>query len=242
MKELITHCRKCGREMVVERLDPYSVKLTCSCGFSDFLMSVEKSLELKPVDRMAVYSPIRMDETRGIVFEMERSNRERMEIITLEEISMLISSDYNLEKVLSQVVEKSARRLKVDVCSVYLMKEDELVLSATYGLDPVAVGRVKLKLGEGITGCAALQKKHISLKNASEDPRYRYFPETREEKYNSMLSVPICQKDEVLGVLNVQTVPEKEFEEDEIYFVSIVANLILGAIRIRRVKEAAAGR
>ena len=234
-KEPITHCRKCGRRMTPIRLDVYTVKLICSCGYSDFQTSVERTRELNPRFLGEFSSPIRLDETKGIVLEMQRANRERLEIITLDELSMLVSSDYELERVLSIITARTAQRLGVDVCSVYLVKEEELVLTATHGLDPLAIGRVKLKIGEGITGAAAQARTYISVKNASQDPRYRYFPETKEERYHSMLSFPICDKDAVLGVINVQTVQAKEFAQDEIYFVSIVANLIMGAMRVRKV-------
>lgn len=233
-KEGITHCRKCGRRMRSERLDPYTVKLTCRCGYSDFLIRVEPSRQLNPYSCQEFCTPIRWDERKGLVFEMERANRERLEIITLDEISMLISSDYDLVMVLDAIVAKTAERLSVEVCSIYLMKDEELVLTATWGLDGAAVGKVKLKLGEGITGAAASQGHYIMLKNASQDPRYRYFPETKEERYNSMLSHPICDKEGVLGVLNIQTVAAREFAEDEIYFVSVVARLIASALRLRK--------
>lgn len=233
-KEPITHCRKCGRKMRVARLDAYTVKLICTCGYSDFQTSVERSKELNPHFLGEFTSPIRLDEVKGIVFEMERANRERLEIMTLDELSMLVSSDYELNQVLKIITARTAERLGVDVCSIYLIKDEELVLTATHGLNPAAVGRVRLKIGEGITGAAAQNRTYISVKNASQDPRYRYFPETREERYNAMLSFPICDKNEVLGVINVQTVQAKEFAQDEVYFVSIVANLILGAMRVRK--------
>lgn len=226
--ESITHCRKCGRSMRVERLDPYAVKLVCVCGYRDFQTRVERSKELNP------YASIRWDDKKGVVFEMERVNRERLEIITLEEISMLVSSEYDLDQVLDMIVDKTATRMGVDVCSIYLLKDDRLVLTATRGLDPGAVGKVKLSLGEGITGAAALQGSYISVKNASEDPRYRYFPETKEEIYSSMLSYPIGDKSRVLGVLNVQTTVARDFAEDEICFVATVVNLIRGALRLRK--------
>jgi signal transduction protein with GAF and PtsI domain len=214
--------------MRAQRLDPYTVKLACVCGYRDFQTRVERSKELNP------YASIRWDDKKGVVFELERVDRERLEIITLEEISMLISSEYDLNQVLDMIVDKTAARMGVDVCSIYLLKEERLVLTASRGLDPDAVGKVRLSLGEGITGAAAAQGSYISVKNASEDPRYRYFPETKEERYSSMLSYPVCDKGEVLGVLNVQTTAARDFAEDEIYFVATVANLIRGALRLRK--------
>jgi len=72
------------------------------------------------------------------------------------------------------------------------------------------------------------------LSNASVDPRYKNFPELQEEKYNSMLSFPIADKQEVFGVINLNSTSMKTFTNDEIYFISIIANLILTAVKLRQ--------
>lgn len=232
--EFITRCRKCGKRMKSERVDDYRVKLSCICGFSEFKNIPSASRAINPYYQKGAFSHIKIDEKGGLIFEMEKADRERREIITLEEISMLASSDYELEEVLKTVVKKTAQRLKVDVCSIYLREGNSLILMATYGLDQKATGKIKLKIGEGITGSAAKDGRPIFLKNASDDPRYRYFPNIGEEKYTTMLSYPILHEKKVSGVLNVQTITPKDFQEDEIYFISVIANLILGAIKIRK--------
>jgi signal transduction protein with GAF and PtsI domain len=110
------------------------------------------------------------------------------------------------------------------------------VLSGTYGLSQQAVGKAKLKIGEGITGSAAQGRQPLLIEDVSKDARYRFFPETREEQYKikTMYSYPIFAGTEPFGVLNVQTVVTKEFTDDEISFVSVVANLILGAVKMRK--------
>ena len=108
------------------------------------------------------------------------------------------------------------------------------MLTATTSFRKEAIGKVMLKLGEGITGAAAKQGKPIIVKDVSKDPRYKRFAELREQDYTTMLSHPIIHKGELFGVLNVQTIAPKDFQEDEIYFMSVIANLILGAIRIRK--------
>lgn len=232
--ESITRCRKCGKKMKMERVDDYRVKLVCSCGFWEFNTMPAASKAINPYYAKDTFSHVKVDEKGGIVFEMERANREKMEIMTLEEISMLASSDYDIEDVLQSVVEKTVKRLGVDVSSIYLWDGKELVLRATNSFRKEAIGKVRLKLGEGITGSAAKQGEPIVVKDVSKDPRYKKFSELREQNYTTMLSHPIIHKDKLFGVLNVQTVAPKEFEEDEMYFVSVIANLLLGAIRIRK--------
>jgi len=232
--EFITRCRKCGKKMKSERVDDYRVKLVCACGFWEYKTMPSASKAINPYYPSDAFSHVKISEEGGIVFQMERANREKMEIMTLEEISMLASSDYALDEVLQSVVEKTAKRLGVDVSSIYLWNGKELVLTATTSFVKEAIGKVKLKLGEGVTGSAAKEGKPIYVKDVSKDPRYKKFAELGEKDYKSMLSHPIIHKGELFGVLNVQTVDIKEFQEDEMYFVSVIANMLLSAIRIRK--------
>jgi signal transduction protein with GAF and PtsI domain len=114
------------------------------------------------------------------------------------------------------------------------MDGGDLVLAATYGFDASFVGKIRIRIGEGITGTVARDKQYISLTRASQDSRYKNFPELQEEKYNSMLSFPIADKQDVYGVINLNSTSMKTFSEDEIYFISIIANLILTAVKLRQ--------
>jgi len=238
--QLVSRCRKCGRAMKSQRIDNYRVKLTCSCGFSDFRSMTEKVKTVNPFISKASFTPFLESEKEKMVLTMQRANREHLEIISLEEISMLVSSDYDLPEILQQLVAKVAGQLKVSVCSIYLMDGDELVLAATHGFDPSFIGKIRIKVGEGITGTVARDRQHIALSQASQDPRYKPFHELHEEKYNSMLSYPIADKNAVYGVINLNSTSMKTFNEDEIYFVSIIANLILTAVKLRKKNAAAA--
>lgn len=240
--QLVSRCRKCGRSMKTQRIDNYRVKLTCSCGFSDFRSMTEKIKTVNPFINKASFTPFVESEKEKMVLTMQRANREHLEIISLEEISMLVSSDFDLPEILQQLVAKVAGQLKVSVCSIYLMEGEELVLSATHGFDPSFIGKIRIKIGEGITGTVARERQYISLSQASRDPRYKPFSELQEEKYNSMLSYPIADKNAVYGVINLNSTSMKTFNEDEIYFVSIIANLILTAVKLRkRVTTSGAG-
>ncbi|HEY6838755.1 MAG TPA: GAF domain-containing protein [Geobacteraceae bacterium] len=238
--QFVARCRKCGRAMKSQRIDNYRVKMTCSCGFSDFRTMTEKVKTVNPFYHQATFTPFVESEKGRMVLTMQQANREHLEIISLEEISMLVSSDFELPQVLRQMAEKVARQLKVSVCSIYLMEDEELVLAATYGFDPSFIGRIHIKIGEGITGAVAKDKQYLALTNASQDPRYKLFPELQEEKYNSMLSFPITDKKDIYGVINLNSTSMKTFSEDEIYFTSIIANLILTAVKLRQ--KVAAGK
>ncbi|MBI5599620.1 MAG: GAF domain-containing protein [Deltaproteobacteria bacterium] len=234
--EPVIRCRKCGKKMSSVRIDDYKIKFTCKCGFSEYKPAPAMSKAINPHYSRESLTPLKFDNTGQFYFELQRADRERMEIITLEEISMLASSDYDLCEVLKTVVERTAKRLGVDICSIYLWDGADLILRATYGLSQSAVGKAKLKMGEGVTGSAVAARKPILVQDISRDPRYRFFPEIKEEQYRikTMYSYPIFSGDEPFGVLNAQTIVLREFKEDEIYFISVVANLILGAVKMRK--------
>lgn len=231
--QVAARCRKCGRVMQSQRVDNYRVKLTCSCGFSDYKTVMEKVKTVNPFCQKASFTPFIESEKGKMVLTMQKANREHLEIISLEEISMLVSSDYDLPQTLQQLAEKVATQLKISVCSIYLLEGEELVLAATHGFDAQFVGKIRIKLGEGITGTVAKTGELISLNSASQDPRYKIFAQLQEEKYNAMLSCPIADKQDIYGVINLNTTSIKNFSEDEIYYVSIIANLILTAVKLR---------
>jgi len=233
--ETIIRCRKCGKKMKSNRVDDYRIKISCTCGYSEYRTAPAATKAINPHFSKESLLPLTFDDSGRFFFE-QRADREQKEIITLEEISMLASSDYDLDEVLKGVVEKTAKRLGVDICSIYLWDGEYLVLRGTYGLAQEAVGKAKLRIGEGITGSAVAARKPLLIPDISTDERYRYFPETKEEQYKikTMYSYPFFLGEKPFGVLNAQTVVSREFTEDEIYFVSVIANLILGAVKMRK--------
>ncbi len=107
--------------MKTQRIDNYRVKLTCSCGFSDFRTVSEKVKTVNPFIHKASFTPFLESEKGKMVLTMQRANREHLEIISLEEISMLVSSDYDLAQVLQMVTDK--------VNSLDLLQLERLLLS-----------------------------------------------------------------------------------------------------------------
>ena len=232
--QLAAHCRKCGRIMNHRRIDTRQVKMSCSCGFSDFRAMPDTVQTANPFYRETYFTPHGECEKGKMTLIMNRASREHLEIISLEEISMLVCYDFELAEVLQSIASKIAGQLNADVCNIYLSEGEELVLMATHGLGQEHVGKIRLRIGEGITGTVAREMLPQSLANASRDPRFKILPELNEEKYNAMLSFPITDQKDIYGVINLQTTSARHFPEDEIHFVSIIANLILSAIKLRQ--------
>ena len=109
------------------------------------------------------------------------------------------------EETLGEVVRLVANEMVAEVCSVYLLRAGEVLeLFATQGLNPSAVHRTRLRIGEGLVGDIAAHARPLALDDAQSHPQFAYRPETGEEVYHSLAGVPIVRAGRVLGVLVVQ--------------------------------------
>ncbi|MDH4229688.1 MAG: GAF domain-containing protein [Nitrospirota bacterium] len=150
---------------------------------------------------------------------------------------------YALDCIADSVLELPARlnavtqviRLKLgcDVCSVYLLDAENewLVLEASSGLAPEAVGHARLRLGEGVTGWVAEHMEAVALADAHDDPRFKYLPETHEERFRSLLSVPVVADRSFVGVINVQHRSVHPFSEYERLLVGAVGYKVGAMVR-----------
>jgi phosphotransferase system enzyme I (PtsP) len=131
------------------------------------------------------------------------------------------------EASLDDMVDLVAGELVSEVCSVYVMKPGDLLeLVATKGLRPEAVGRTRLRVGEGIVGRAAATGHVLNLADAQFHPGFAYRPETGEEPYASMLAVPVRRAGRTLGVLAVQNRSPRRYDADEVDVLQTVAMLL----------------
>jgi len=159
---------------------------------------------------------------------------------TLRRIVQEVNRAGSLHDALEIIVTRIKNALVVDVCSVYLNEEGsgELVLLATDGLLPAAVGRVRIPTTEGLVGWVAERAEPINIAGASNHPRYRYFPETGEEQYDIFLGVPIIHHRQLLGVLTLQQF-ESSFSEEVESFLITIASQLAGAIALAEVSGGA---
>ncbi|HUP28402.1 MAG TPA: GAF domain-containing protein, partial [Chloroflexia bacterium] len=165
--------------------------------------------------------------------------RERVsELTALHRINSAANSSLNLGDMLSETAQAVVAVTGADICSIFLYEPewDQLVLTATSGLNKDAVGKVRLQLGEGITGWAALVGKPLAVRDAWADPRFKYIPALQEEKAVSIMAVPVVlfTKEKLLGVITVHTFAERDFSENGIRFLETVAGEIAIAIENAR--------
>ena len=146
-------------------------------------------------------------------------------VLTLEEITNLAEQEGKPADTLMNVVALIATRFRTDVCSAYLLEPDRsnLVLAATLGLHPRAIGTLRMPLHEGLSGLVAEQLVPIAVPDAREHPRYKYFKESGEEEYRSFLGVPLIDRGVLQGVLVVQTKDPRVFHDNEIRMLAEAA-------------------
>src|SRR5580692_11608242 len=139
-------------------------------------------------------------------------------VLTLEEIGNLAAEGGKPAETLMNVVALIAKRFETDVCSVYLLEPDRanMVLAATVGLRPECIGTLRLALNEGLAGLVAEQVRPIAVEQAQNHPRFKYFREAGEDPYKSFLGVPLIDRGVLQGVLVVQTIEPRVFQEYEI--------------------------
>ena len=156
---------------------------------------------------------------------MGEEKPERLGLRTLEDISTLILHSHDLQETLDNVVTLVAKRMGSDVCSIYLLEDDceTLTLKATKGLSRSSVGKITMKTSEGLTGLALEQKGVVNIENAPSHPRYKYFRETKEERFHSFLGIPFFERKAPVGVIVIQTRAPRAFTTAEISTLSTIA-------------------
>jgi uroporphyrinogen-III synthase len=154
------------------------------------------------------------------------------QLAALRDITRAITTAPSLDKILNLITTKSAKVLDMDSCSIYLLdeKREYLVLKATTGLALDAIGHARLRLGEGLTGYAAKIGQPVAASDASSDPRFKYLPETNEQRFQSLLAVPLIVRSKIIGAINVQTRAGHEYTRDEIELLSIIADVAAGEL------------
>jgi phosphotransferase system enzyme I (PtsP) len=157
----------------------------------------------------------------------------------LEDVSALAARSEDLQETLQRIVEVVAERASTEVCSLYILdpRAQRLTLWATTGLERSAVGKVTMSVEEGLTGMAIEKGEPVMAIDAITHPRYKYFPETGEEKYHSFVGVPIAERGTPMGVLVVQTLRRRRFSRNEMRLLKAIAAQVAAIIVQARLLE-----
>ncbi|GAO54315.1 MULTISPECIES: phosphoenolpyruvate--protein phosphotransferase [unclassified Novosphingobium] len=144
----------------------------------------------------------------------------------LTSLHEVMASRAGAQAKLNQVVEVIGESLNSEVCSIYLLREGMLELFATRGLNQSAVHVTRLAVGEGLVGTIAERSETLNLAEAASHPDFAFRPETGEEKFHSFAGVPIVRRERAVGVLGVQHVDPRRYEEVEIEALQTVAMVL----------------
>ena len=158
------------------------------------------------------------------------------EIAFLADVAHLAASARTWEDLMGTVIDRARAASRADVCSLYVTDRDGsgLTLAATNGLDQHAVGVARLEMGKGITGIAAQTKITIVSPDVRDDERFSWIRGVDQDRFISICSVPLVWEDEVVGVLNVQTVEHRDFRPADIEFLEALAGLLAGLVEKSR--------
>lgn len=166
------------------------------------------------------------------------------ELRFLHHVLRLATTARTWEELLETVVDGTRDALHGSVSSLYLLDRDgeRLTLAATNGLDRHHIGRATIRVGEGITGRVAAARQAMIIPDVRADDRFLWVRGLDQRRFvASMLSVPLTWREQVVGVLNIQTETHRDFTDDDRAQLSAIADLLAGIVekgRLQREAEA----
>src|SRR5579863_2190624 len=160
---------------------------------------------------------------------------ENPEVDLLHEIGRRLAAADPLHEVLDQVVGLICAMVKCDSCFIYIREGDELVLRGSKNPHPEILDRLKLRVGQGITGWVAEHRQPVAVaRNASRDSRFKMFTELPEDRFEAFLSVPILSRKQMVGVINLQNRLPHTHTRREIKLISTIGFLVGSEIEAAR--------
>ncbi|HXD80116.1 MAG TPA: GAF domain-containing protein, partial [Candidatus Acidoferrum sp.] len=150
----------------------------------------------------------------------------------LVRLAQAAASTQRSDELLDLIIRETTSAMGTDVCSLYLLtaRGRELRLTATNGLNERMIGKVVMPVGDGITGWVADSRKPAVVPDVSKEPHWKWVPGLDEDRFHSMLSVPIESGPRLVGVLNVQSTEKRDFNSSDIDFLRAIAGQVAGIL------------
>jgi FixJ family two-component response regulator len=191
----------------------------------DLLAAVEQALAR---DRSRREEQAQLNAFQSRMERLATKEREvSFDIAMLNKMASRLSASDALNQVLNEVVEFVATTVECDSCMIYVVEGDELVLRASKNPHPDIIGRLKMQMGQGITGWVAEHRRPVAVgKSAFEDSRFKLFNELPEDRFEAFLSVPLVSGGRLVGVINVQSRAAHVYTQREIGLVSAIGFLV----------------
>jgi signal transduction protein with GAF and PtsI domain len=160
------------------------------------------------------------------------------EISFLHEIGSRFAAADSLQTVLNRIVHIVSSVVQCDSCFIYVLEDDQLVLRASKHPHRDVVDRLKLRVGQGITGWVAEHRQPVAVGcHAFEDPRFQVFNELPEDHYEAFLSVPVLCRGRLVAVINLQHRFPHEHSWGEIQLVATIGFLVGAEIELARLES-----
>lgn len=170
----------------------------------------------------------------------QRLERTEQQLRLFQKISRFMVRDMGLPDVLKGVVSLIVEFTQCDSCLIYLEDGGELVLCASNTLHTGAIGRVRMKIHEGLTGWVARERRLVAIsREAYKDGRFKGFGELPEDTYDAFLSAPIIARNRVIGVINVQHRQPHQHTGGEMEVLTTVGEQIGCVLMLARMGSAA---
>jgi sugar diacid utilization regulator/putative methionine-R-sulfoxide reductase with GAF domain len=167
---------------------------------------------------------------KGVHVAVGDSSLAARELSFLVRLAQAAASTQRPDELLELIIREATSAIGTDVCSLYLLTGQELLLTATNGLNENMVGKVTMRVGEGITGWVAETRRPSVVPDVSKEPHWKWVPGLDEDRFHSMLSVPIESGPRMVGVLNVQSTEQRDFNSADIDFLRAIAGQVAGVL------------
>jgi len=169
-----------------------------------------------------------------------RLERTEQQLRLFQKISRFMVREMSLQEVLQAIVSLVVEFTQCDSCLVYLVDQDELVLCASNTPHPSTLGKVRLKLDEGLTGWVARERRLLSISKAAyKDARFKFFGDLPEDTFEAFLSAPVIARNRVVGVINVQHRAPHQHTGAEIEMLTTVGEQVGCMLLLARMEPAA---
>jgi signal transduction protein with GAF and PtsI domain len=164
---------------------------------------------------------------------------EDSQVDLLHEIGVRLATADGFHEVLTRVVDFASVLVKCDSCLIYVLEGEDLVLRVSKNPHPEVVDRLKLRVGQGITGWVAEHQEPVAIaEKAALDVRFQFFHELPEDSYQAFLSVPLMCRGRVVGVINLQHRERHVYRRREIRLISTIGFLVGAEIELARLEVA----
>ena len=153
-----------------------------------------------------------------------------------ETVSRIAAAD-GFHQALDRVLDFAVELVRCDSCFIYVLADDELVLRASKNPHQELLDRLKLRVGQGITGWVAEHREPVAIfREAFKDPRFQRFNELPEDRYEAFLSVPLFSRGRLVGVMNLQHRKPRVYSPRDIRLLSTVGFLAGAEIELARLE------